>query len=166
MISLEPGTYSRVGDVYNTRYIDLDDPRYSYTDKNEFLSDDSIATSEAQAFFNVGIAHGVYVEDAMGGDGDDTIVGNVVPNRLEGGGGDDTLTGGGAADVFVFGDGWGDDVITDFNPDYDHLEFAAGTSLSTSVSGSDLIISSNGESLTLEGQASLTLVLDEHYYYA
>ena len=55
---------------------------------------------------------GVLIENAVGGNGDDTITGNDIANHLEGrggrdtlngGGGDDILTGGADADTFVFG---------------------------------------------------------------
>jgi Ca2+-binding RTX toxin-like protein len=45
------------------------------------------------------------VENVIGGDGDDTIVGNDQRNRLDGGGGDDHLTGNGARDVLIGGNG-------------------------------------------------------------
>jgi Ca2+-binding RTX toxin-like protein len=53
-----------------------------------------------------------YIENAVGGSGNDTLNGNAVANRLEGGLGNDTLTGNGGSDIFVYTAG--DDVITDF----------------------------------------------------
>ena len=61
--------------------------------------------------FNVQIAFGAWIENAIGGGGDDVISGNTVNNVLRGGGGNDRLTGGGGsdteeggagADIFVF----------------------------------------------------------------
>ncbi|MBI3438842.1 MAG: M10 family metallopeptidase C-terminal domain-containing protein, partial [Proteobacteria bacterium] len=40
------------------------------------------------------IANGVIIENAIGGSGNDTIIGNDAANQLTGGGGDDVLTGG------------------------------------------------------------------------
>lgn len=51
---------------------------------------------------NVSIAKGVVLENAMGGYGDDHLIGNHVGNRIKGGGGADKLLGGGGADVFVY----------------------------------------------------------------
>jgi serralysin len=60
---------------------------------------------------NVQIAHGAWIENAIGGAGNDVISGNSASNRLQGGGGDDWLNGlagtdraegGAGADVFVF----------------------------------------------------------------
>ncbi len=45
----------------------------------------------------------VGLEDAVGGRGDDTLIGNDVPNRLDGEAGQDVLRGGGGADHLVSG---------------------------------------------------------------
>ncbi len=52
------------------------------------------------------IARGVVIENAIGGNGDDTITGNMAVNRLEGGGGDDILDGGAGADTMIGGSGY------------------------------------------------------------
>ena len=69
------------------------------------------------------IANGVTIENAIGGSGDDIIIGNAVANTLTGGSGHDTLTGGGGADVFkdTAADHDGD-TITDFT-NLDTLRF-------------------------------------------
>jgi len=51
------------------------------------------------------IANGVVIEHALGGEGDDTLIGNAMCNRLKGGGGDDTLRGRAGADTLIGGDG-------------------------------------------------------------
>ncbi|MFC3072633.1 M10 family metallopeptidase C-terminal domain-containing protein [Shinella pollutisoli] len=51
------------------------------------------------------IAHGVVIENAIGGAGDDTISGNGARNRLSGAGGRDTIDGAGGDDVLVGGAG-------------------------------------------------------------
>ena len=43
---------------------------------------------------NLGIAWGVVIENAVGGSGSDTLIGNTANNRLVGGAGDDSLDGG------------------------------------------------------------------------
>ena len=61
--------------------------------------------------------HEAYIENAVGGDGDDTLIGNVRHNDLFGGDGDDDLFGGDGADQ-LFG-GMGDDRLTGgFGTDY------------------------------------------------
>lgn len=54
---------------------------------------------------NIGIAAGAVIENARGGSGDDTLIGNDVRNRLEGGIGDDTVSGGGGNDILRGGQG-------------------------------------------------------------
>lgn len=61
--------------------------------------------------FNISIAVGAVIENAVGGRGSDVIVGNDVSNRLKGAGGNDTLYGGGDSDWLAGGKGrdrlWG-----------------------------------------------------------
>lgn len=59
-----------------------------------------------------------YIENAIGGSGNDILIGNAVANRLDGGLGADTLTGGAGDDVFVYRIGGGSDVVTDFIAGY------------------------------------------------
>ncbi|MGY8633284.1 M10 family metallopeptidase C-terminal domain-containing protein [Bradyrhizobium sp. 14AA] len=46
-----------------------------------------------------------YIDNATGGSGNDTILGNAIANVLNGGGGNDTITGGGGNDTIVGGAG-------------------------------------------------------------
>nr|WP_306666327.1 M10 family metallopeptidase [Bradyrhizobium campsiandrae] len=46
-----------------------------------------------------------YIENAIGGSGNDSISGNAVANVLDGGAGDDTITGGGGNDTIIGGSG-------------------------------------------------------------
>jgi len=57
--------------------------------------------AEGQAF----IGFGTVIENARGGHGNDTLVGNGGANLLEGGAGNDTLTGGGGDDILAGGAG-------------------------------------------------------------
>jgi serralysin len=52
---------------------------------------------------NLSIAYGALIENAIGGAGADTLIGNDTNNRLAGGGGNDSLGGGGGIDTAVFG---------------------------------------------------------------
>src|SRR6185437_11517759 len=54
---------------------------------------------------NIAIAFGATIENAVGGDGKDTIIGNDVANHLSGGDGDDQLTGNPGDDVLDGGAG-------------------------------------------------------------
>lgn len=54
---------------------------------------------------NVAIAYGAKIENAIGGRGDDTVIGNDLPNLIRGGRGDDLLVGLGGSDRLVGHDG-------------------------------------------------------------
>jgi len=74
------------------------------------------------------------IENALGGSGDDLIIGNGVNNVLLGGAGNDALTGGSGNDTFVFTTTSGVDTIADFSHANDSLlfdtdVFTAATSL-------------------------------------
>jgi len=71
----------------------------------------------------------------VGGKGNDTLLGGSGRDKLEGGRGNDTLTGGTGADRFVFKDGFGQDVITDFE--------AGGLSLSSNDGDAKLTLGDN-----------------------
>ena len=63
----------------------------------------------------VTIARGAVIENAIGGSGSDTIIGNEFGNRIEGGDGADTITGGAGSDTFVYTDAAdAGDTIADF----------------------------------------------------
>ncbi|MGM3225810.1 serralysin family metalloprotease [Dickeya zeae] len=88
---------------------------------------------------NVSIAHGVTIENAIGGSGNDILVGNSADNILQGGAGNDvlyggagadTLTGGAGRDTFVYGSGQDSTVsaydwITDFQTGVDKIDLSA-----------------------------------------
>ena len=54
---------------------------------------------------NLAIAYNCWIENAMGGSGNDTLIGNALANRLEGGAGDDNLYGNEGNDLLVPGTG-------------------------------------------------------------
>ncbi|QQG27072.1 M10 family metallopeptidase [Pectobacterium carotovorum] len=80
---------------------------------------------------NVSIAHGVTIENAIGGSGNDIIIGNSADNILQGGAGADTLTGGAGSDTFVYTKAsdsslkLGYDTITDFERGIDKIDLSA-----------------------------------------
>lgn len=82
VVSLVAGSWSQIG------------PAYSWSDGKSGSVADTLA-----------IAHGVTIEDARGGRGNDKLVGNGVGNRLDGGAGSDRLYGGGGTDVLDGGPG-------------------------------------------------------------
>ncbi|MCX4216107.1 serralysin family metalloprotease [Pseudomonas sp. MCal1] len=104
---------------------------------------------------NVSIAYGVTVENAIGGSGNDLLIGNSAANELiggagndiiYGGGGGDTLWGGEGVDTFVFGAAsdstmTAPDWIMDFTSGLDKIDlsgiagFATGAATLNFVSG-------------------------------
>lgn len=72
---------------------------------------------------NVSIARNCLIENAVGGTGNDVLIGNEADNRLTGGGGGDRMRGGGGADTFVYNH------VSDStpgNPD-EIMDFTSGT---------------------------------------
>ena len=92
---------------------------------------------------NVSIAQGVTIENAIGGSGNDLLIGNDAANVLKGGAGNDIIYGGGGADVlwggpgsdtFVFGavsdsTPKAADIIKDFQSGFDKIDLTAITKL-------------------------------------
>ena len=163
------GFNSNAGGVYNTSLY----PRASYTifdsGGNDTL-DFSGATAaqvlnlNAETYSNVNgytgnisIARGVVIENASGGSGDDTIIGNTYDNVLKGNAGSDLFTGGGGGDTFVDTiANHNGDRITDFNAG-DKIVFSNATLGSFSYSLSGNVLTFSGGSMTLAG-ASGTLL--------
>lgn len=54
---------------------------------------------------NIAISYGCEIENAAGGYGNDSLLGNALNNILQGNSGNDTLTGGAGADILIGGDG-------------------------------------------------------------
>lgn len=81
-IDLNAGKYSQLGEALTYWSEDFSS---SWTDRD-----------------TVAIAFGVAIENATGGDSDDTLIGNALDNRLVGGAGNDTLYGGAGLDTAVY----------------------------------------------------------------
>lgn len=167
-------TTTRVGDTtygYNTNAGGVYDaslyPRASYTifdsagsDTIDFSGSSStqLINLNPETFSNVNgrvgnltIARGVTIENATGGSGADTLIGNTANNVLKGNGGADVFTGGGGNDTYLDTvAGHNGDRITDFNTG-DNLIFsdAALGSFTFNLTGNTL--SYTGGSMTLTG---------------
>ncbi len=89
------------------------------------------------------IAIGAVIENAIGGSGDDTIIGNAVGNALTGGAGADSITGSAGDDTIVGGsgedeiDGGEDDDFLNGGSDDDTLRGGAGDDTLVGGSGAD-----------------------------
>lgn len=96
----------------------------------------------------------------FGGNGDDELDGGAGDDQLSGGRGNDVLTTGAGADLIIVGRGNGEDVVTDFDSDFDWIQLEGGVTLKQSKvvdydgDGTDdltLTFSNGGGSLVLLG---------------
>jgi len=107
------------------------------------------------------------IDTLAGGNGNDTLIGGLGNDVLDGGSGDDvlngglgndTLTGGNGNDYFLFGVGFGQDTVTDFQKGdqivFDDQVFANFTQVLASNPqqvGSNVVITDvSGDTLTLQ----------------
>ena len=110
--------------------------------------------------------------DALYGDaGNDSLEGGAGLDQLSGGEGNDTLSGGAANDVlsggagndtYLFGTGYGQDVIADngLASDSDSLRFNAG------IRAPDVLVARTGDDLKVSFTSGSDQVLVEHYFSA
>ncbi len=103
----------------------------------------------AGAIGNVIIAYGVTIENAIGGNGADEIIGNDVANNIQGGFGNDEIEGAGGADI-IFGN-QGNDYI-DGGDGGDSLIGGLGRDRILGGDGADSIRGGGGNDV-LKGQA-------------
>jgi Ca2+-binding RTX toxin-like protein len=129
---------------------------------------ESIATPDGQSMVlanglvggnGSGIIAGTHKGETLDGlGGDDFLFAGNGRDRLIGGDGDDRLSGGQGPDAFVFGPGFGHDVVTDFSH-ADHIEFDGGVfqnfkqvqAASHQVGADTVIALDAGNSITLLG---------------
>ena len=109
---------------------------------DSFSATDTIRGVDASAVqLNVKITGNKFMNNILGGSGNDT---------LNGGTGNDTLTGGAGADVFVYGKNGGDDVITDYAiEDKIHIQSAKVSNVKTS--NTDVILTVGNGKITVKG---------------
>ncbi|CAN5221502.1 N/A [soil metagenome] len=108
------------------------------------------------------IATGVTIELALGGSGDDLLIGNVADNDLYGRGGADTLSGGTGADYFVYerladSTASAADVIRDFGLGGDRIDLAA-IDAKTAAAGNNKFIFLDGEGAKFDGAGEIRYV--------
>jgi len=98
-------------------------------------------------------------DDLFGGEGDDELLGGGGWDNLDGGAGNDTLSGGfKGRDVFIFANGFGEDIITDFDNNLDRIDFTQNTNFNVfadivtvaTQSGTDVFIQDGTNQITLQ----------------
>lgn len=139
----------------------FDTADFSYTDLGATitLATDTVTFSEgsSESILNIEAVIGTTGNDAIIGDGSaNKLDGSDGIDTINGGAGDDTLVGGAGNDSFKFENGWGNDLITDFDAGSEMLDMSA-TSLIyadltiTQVSSDTLIEDGSGNSILLQG---------------
>lgn len=116
---------------------------------------------------------GAGADTLNGGDGNDNLSGGAGADILIGGLGDDVMNGNAGNDTFVFSGAFGNDRITGFdeNPvggqgqlDVSALGVTAANFAATvaiSQQGSDVVVTINGQAITLVGETAATITLTD-----
>jgi serralysin len=103
-IDLTPGAYSSIG-IYTRAeqeaYWDSQLPAFAADIKAQF--DNDVSFGILYTFQNnLGIAYSTTIENAIGGAGNDTIIGNAADNKLTGGPGNDVIDGAGGTNTACY----------------------------------------------------------------
>jgi Ca2+-binding RTX toxin-like protein len=144
VIDLRPGGYSSLG-IFTLAdqiaYWTAQKPTFSSFITSTLTNQDDLFTFTD----NVGIALSVTIENAIGGSGDDHIIGNAAVNHLYGNGGNDVLTGSTDADLLYGGTG---------NDTY-YVDVTADLVFENPGEGDDLVIAGNSFYLYAEIESLL-----------
>ncbi len=79
----------------------------------------------------------------------ETIQAGTGGSSIIGGGGDDYLSGGSGADVFVYANGDGNDIINNYIAGQDRIKIMSGAISQASISGSNVVLSVGSGSITI-----------------
>ena len=111
------------------------------------------------------VIYGEAGEDTIaGGKGGDEMYGDAGDDHLTGQKGNDTLTGGAGSDIFYFGTGHGEDVITDFEAANDLIEILGDTADYTlSQQGDDVLIANGDDSILVQNTVVADFVLGDNF---
>ncbi len=122
------------------------------------------------------VTGGIGADNIDGGAGNDTIDGGTNLDVITGGAGNDLLTGGSGGDTFIFANNFGNDAITDFNPNaitperIDLNQVSEITSFADLVAnhltdiGGNAVITAGANTITLNGVASTDLSADDFIF--
>ena len=98
-----------------------------------------------------------------GGAGKDTLSGGAGNDLMNGQAGNDTLTGGAGKDTFVYANGGGSDIVTDYAAGYDTLQISSGSISKTALANSskDMVITVGTGKVTLKNAAGKTISMKD-----
>jgi serralysin len=168
VIDLTPGSMSSIGgvtlaDAPSLEQVNANRAAAGYAPLSQTSYDIRMNNLEANPdagllVDNVGIAYGVTIENAVGGSGNDVIIGNDASNRINGNAGNDVISGGAGVD-FLTGGAGNDIFIADINGAT--VPTKRGTLsldvVTDFVSGSDKIdLSGIDANISLEGDQAFT----------
>ena len=112
-IDLNPGQFSSAGGFYsdemptlaeiNARRADAGLAPRTQAAYDQYVTLFGETYTDGLLSDNIAIAYGVTIENAIGGGGNDRIMGNAASNKLNGGAGNDILTGGDGVDYMTGG---------------------------------------------------------------
>ncbi|WP_422049822.1 calcium-binding protein [Shimia sp.] len=137
-----------------------------------YVSIEGLVGSQEASDHLTGDAGDNYIRGAAG---NDTLIGGGGDDTLRGDAGNDRMTGGMGVDVFVFHNGFGSDVVTDFDVDGDAdvLDFSEVTEIKSfsdlmsnhaKQSGADVVISLGSHNITLE-DVQLNDLSSDHFLF-
>jgi len=86
---------------------------------------------------NISIAFNAFIENAVGGAGDDTLLGQALDNMLNGGAGNDSLQGAAGNDVLLGGSGTDTAIFSGSLSDYAVVDLGEGRYQVSGVDGAD-----------------------------
>lgn len=133
--------------------------------EGQIAAETGVGGIAATALFNLSIAYGTVIENAVGGSARDLLWGNEADNKLTGGAGDDVLRGFEGSDTFIFASNDGDDLVQDFEDGTDLLDVSgavAGFSdVTVSQVGADTVVDYGNGTITLAGMNAADITADD-----
>ncbi len=167
MIDLTPGSFSSIGLRQTHAELFSDIPAFAESTIISHLTANGLSDADLYSGRdNLAIAYGADIENALGGAGNDTLLGNLLGNLLDGGVGNDTLDGRGGDDSLAGGSGF-DSLIGGLGNDTlrggeqadtllggdgdDYINAGKGTDVANGGAGNDTLAGALGNDVLIGG---------------